>query len=83
MGIRDASQSWQDNPEKIAFFLLKYYMELFSSATSVSSSAVLDQIPRVITNDMNSTLLAKFLEWEVKMAPLKALEPDGMPPFFS
>lgn len=75
VGIRDASQSWQDNPEKIAFVLLKYYVELFSSA-------VLDQIPRVITNDMNSTLLAKFLEWEVKMAPLKAPKPDGMPPFF-
>ena len=85
VGIRDASQSWLDNLEKIAPVLLKHYEELFSSTTSISSSAILDRIPWVITNDMNSTLLAKFLEWGViqalqQIAPLKALGPDGMPP---
>ena len=49
---------------------------------------ILDHIPRVITEDMNVALTITFLESKMvtalkQMAPLKALGPDRMPPFFN
>ena len=71
----------------IAAILLEYYHELFTSSRPNLSTSVLEQIPHVITDDMNSPLSNTFLESEVtmdlrQMAPLKAPRPDGMPLLF-
>ena len=48
---------------------------------------VLDSVDRVVTLDMNHTLLQQFTPEEVKIAlfsmhPSKSPGPDGMSPFF-
>ena len=50
-------------------------------------SDVLEHVPQLITDEMNSYLSRDFLECEVsaalnQMAPMKAPGPDGMPPLF-
>ena len=50
-------------------------------------SDVLEHVPQLITDEMNSYLSSEFLECEVsaalnQMAPMKAPGPDGMPPLF-
>ena len=47
----------------------------------------MDHIPQVITKEMNQLLTREFMKHEVvatlkQMAPLKAPDPDGMPPLF-
>ena len=48
---------------------------------------VLNSIPQLMTEEMNFSLTDNFQAWEVgvalkQMAPLKAPDPDGMPPLF-
>lgn len=67
--------------------LVNYFQELFSSARQNSTSSVLDQVQLVITSEMNIQLSSRFMASEVvvalkEMAPLKAPDPDGMPPLF-
>jgi len=50
-------------------------------------AAEVDSIPRVETEEMNGILTREFQAWEIdnalkQMAPLKAPDPDGMPPLF-
>ena len=58
---------------------------MFSAASTSLMLDVLDQVPGVITEDMNNLLSAEFLVCEVvstlkQMAPLKALGLNGLPP---
>ena len=48
---------------------------------------ILEQIPTMVTEEMNSELLKEFIAEEVEsalkqMAPLKSPGPDGMPSLF-
>lgn len=50
-------------------------------------SAILDQVPSKVTEEMNQALGKEFTAVEaraalVQMGPTKALGPDGMPPIF-
>ena len=65
----------------------EYFRKFFSSANLSQVGAILDTIPRVVTDTMNAGLVTAFVRQEVdvalkQMAPLKALGPNGMPPFF-
>ena len=87
LGINDSHGLWRENHEEIAEVLLGFYNELFTSSNPVLSPAVLDQIPQVVSNDMNQQLICKFEKWEVaatlkQMAPMKAPKPHGMPHLF-
>ena len=47
----------------------------------------LDQLDRLVNDNMNAQLSQEFMEWKVQaalkqMAPLKSPSPDGMPPLF-
>ena len=60
---------------------------LFTTSNLILHQGVLDQIPQVISDDMNQEFICKFEEWEVvqalkQMSPMKAPRPDGMPPLF-
>ena len=66
---------------------MRYYWELFATSSPDPHMAILDQIPMVITEDMNAALTGTVIEYEVitalkQMAPLQAPSPDGMPPLF-
>ena len=67
--------------------LLDFYSDLFSLTQACQPELALETIQCVVTKDMNKELLTKFTDDEVKkalnqMAPLKAPDPDGMPPLF-
>ena len=64
-----------------------YFQNLFTSASSNAMEPVLDMVDKVVTLDMNNTLLLPYTSDEVKQAlfhmhPSKSPGLDGMPPFF-
>ena len=67
--------------------VVKFYQQLFTSSEPVNLDEILEQIPTMVTKEMNSELLKEFIAEEVEnalkqMAPLKSPGPDGMPPLF-
>ena len=67
--------------------MVKFYQQLFTSSEPVNLDEILEQIPTMVTKEMNSELLKEFIAKEVEnalkqMAPLKSPGPDGMPPLF-
>lgn len=67
--------------------MVKSYQQLFTSSEPKNFDEILEQIPTMVTDDMNKQLLDKFIAEEVKdtlkqMTPLKSLGPDGMPSLF-
>ena len=86
-GIRDEAGQWRLDPKIVAFMMLEFYSNLFSSFNSVQPELTLELVQTTMTEDMNRQLLAEFSKGEVKlalnrMAPLKAFGLDGMPPLF-
>ena len=78
---------WCSNSEEMTNSLIAYCQDLFTSANPVQLEEAMKSIHKVISEDMNIQLFTEFMEWEVKaaikqMTPLKALGPDGIPPFF-
>ena len=87
MGITDHHGHWREDLNDIAGVLLNFYQVLFTTSDPILHQRVLDQIPQVISNDMNQELICKFEVWEVvqalkQMSPMKAPRPNGMPPLF-
>ena len=87
LGINDPHGDWKVEPNDIGEVLINFYQELFTTSNPTLHEDVLDQIPRVILDDMNKDLMCKFKEWEVvqalkHMAHVKAPNPNGMPPLF-
>lgn len=67
--------------------MVKFYQQLFTSSEPKNFEEILEQIPTMVTDDMNKELLNKFIAEEVKdtlkqMTPLKSPGPDGMPSLF-
>ena len=88
MGINDPHGDWKVEPNDIGEVLINFYQDFFTSSNLTLHDAVLDQIPHVISKEMNKELVCNFEEWEVvqalkQMAPMKAPGPDGMPPLSS
>lgn len=86
-GMRDKEGSWKTNIKEIIEVLVSYYQSLFTSKGQMDVSRVLEYVPNVIMDEMNALLSRKFEVHEVEvalqqMAPLKAPDPDGMPPLF-
>ena len=66
--------------------IVEYYKQLFTSSNP-QDFEVVQFTKRVVSEDMNSSLIRNFSKEEVEialkqMAPLKAPGPDGMPPIF-
>ena len=86
-GIRDEHGVWRLQPDEVSEVIIDHYRDLFSSSRTDSSLSVLNHVPQVISEEMNSSLTREFKEEEVlatlkRMAPLKAPVPDGMPLLF-
>ena len=67
--------------------IAKYYKKLFTSSNLYEKKEVVQFTKKVVTEEMNSYLIKKFIKDDVEitlkqMAPLKAPGPDGMPPIF-
>ena len=86
-GVRDGDGNWKVHPEEIAQVFVSYYNTLFSLSRHIGFARVLELVPNVITDEMNTSLCRAFDASEVQvalqlMAPLKTPGPDGMPPLF-
>lgn len=71
----------------VSIMIRNYYKDLFVSSRSTEIEEVVQSIESVVTEDMNSSLISAFSWVEIEialsqMAPLKALNLDGMPPIF-
>ena len=67
--------------------IVEYYKQLFTSSNPHDIEEVVQFTKRVVTEDMNSSLIINFSKEEgeidlKQMAPLKVPGPDGMPPIF-
>lgn len=86
-GLYDNNDRWCTQKQGIVDIVVDFYQSLFTSTKSNSFDEVLDEIPHLVTLDMNSQLTDTFTAVEVEealteMAPLKAPGPDRMPPLF-
>ena len=73
--------------EEVSEMIVGYYNQLFTSSNLYDFEEVVQSTKRVVTEDMNSSLIRNFSKEEVEialkqMAPLKAPGLDGMPPIF-
>ena len=64
-GIRDKMDVWRTEPDEIATVLTGYYQNLFTTSSPENFSNVLEHVPQLITDKMNSYLSSEFLECEV------------------
>ena len=73
--VRDEDGVWRDLLKDIKMVMINYYKDLFSSTNLTGSQVVLDWVPSVITEDMNS-----FLSWEFEESEVAtALQKNGTP----
>ena len=67
--------------------IVDFYNKLFSSSNPSGLESVIQHTKGVVSADMNASLIEDFMSLEVEsalrqMAPLKAPDPDDMPPIF-
>ena len=66
---------------------MDFYVDLFTTSNPHNLDSIMDEVQKVVMEEMNSKLTAMYTMQEVElaikeMAPLKAPRPDGMPPLF-
>lgn len=86
-GLLDADGRWQEEDDKIEGIAVYYYNSPFKLSNPTVFTEVLEAIQHKLSLAMNQTLTKDFTSTKVQMAlkqmyRLKALDPDGMPPFF-
>ena len=85
--LYDSTGRWCTRQSQVNDTILGFYRDLFTSANSENLADVLEVIPQVVTESMNASLTRAFTIEEVEaavkeMAPLKAPDPDDIPPLF-
>ena len=86
-GVYNREGRWCTDPRSMVDTMLEFYQGLFTTTNLTSFDDILEQIPHVVTEEMNSDLMGDFTTQEVEvalkqMAPLKSPGPDDMPPIF-
>ena len=67
-GFLDNNGLWSTSEEATAREVENYFMDLFTSSNPRNMGPVLDVVDRVVTPEMNSTLLQPYTEEEVRQA---------------
>jgi len=83
----DDQGRWCNAEADVAREAENYFKELFTSSNLTNLNLVLNSVDRIITPNMNQTLLQPYTPDEVKQAlfhmhPSKSPGLDGMSPFF-
>ena len=86
-GLRGSNGRWHEEQEEIEQMILDYFVEVYSSEQPCNHEVKVEGVTTRITAEMNSKMLEKFREDEVRKAlnqmhPTKALGPNGMPLIF-
>ncbi|KAE8676050.1 hypothetical protein F3Y22_tig00111634pilonHSYRG00035 [Hibiscus syriacus] len=81
-GLLDKNGIWKECKQDIKDIAVKYFQDLFASASIVSDDSIIDAIDTVITDEMNGALCADFTTDEIIAAfrdihPLKAPDING------
>ena len=87
MGLRDNSRVWKEDKDEVVRILIRYYETIFRSSQPIQIDEVVAHVPQVVSQSIKDILIREFTGVEVeealkKMASLKALGPDGLPPLF-
>ena len=87
LGLRNSRGEMCMGDDTVAGLLEEFYKELFKTSNSCNMEKVVQHASKVVMEEMNKELVGEFTRAEVdlafkQMAPLKAPEPDGMPPLF-
>ena len=85
--VHNLEGEWVTHPNEIAHSFTEFYQTLITSSNPNVGGLELNQLERLVNDNMNTQLSQEFMEWEVQaalkqMAPLKSLGPDGMPSLF-
>jgi hypothetical protein len=83
----DERSGWHETNEEMAVLMTEYYNNLFTTSHPPNLDEAVSDIPKVVTEAMNNSLIQDFRADEVEqaikqMSPSKAPGPDGMPPIF-
>ena len=86
-GLKDDEGVWHEDEDTYARMLNEFYSRLFTSSQPHDLDRILDGVDEVVTDEMRADLARAYTSEEVdaaikEMAPLKAPNPDGMPPLF-
>lgn len=86
--VRDVDEVWEFDEGVVLNIFVDYYNRLFTQSNIHDLDQELEGVKRVVTVDINFKLVKPYSKDEVdatikQMALLKALRPDGMPPFFT
>ena len=85
--LRDPNGVLFSGEENALAMIVDFYSKLFSSLNPCDMESVVQHTKRVVSADMNDSLVEAFTKEEVEIAlkqmtPLKAPGPDGMSPIF-
>lgn len=88
VGIFYEREVWQNLEDKISNVTENYFQKFVIATNGINLETVLDKVDRLVTPDMNYTLIQDYIADEVKRAlfqmhPSKSLGLDGVSPFFS
>nr|XP_023887038.1 uncharacterized protein LOC111999151 [Quercus suber] len=86
-GLYNREGRWCTDQSSMVDTVVDFYQDLCTSSNPTSFETILEQIPHVVTGEMNSNLMGEFTAQEVEvalkqMALLKSPGPDGMPLIF-
>ena len=73
-GILDENEVWQEDEEKVADMMVKYYEELFTTCQPSNFTDLLQAVQTKVTTSMNQWLTRDFTKSEVRFA-LKQMYP--------
>ena len=78
---------WKEDKDEVVRILIRYYETIFRSSQLIQIDEVVAHVPQVVSQSIKDILIREVTGVEVeealkKMASLKALGPDGLPPLF-
>ena len=87
IGLYNEDGNWVNSESEVEGVAVKYFTDLFHTASPAEFDSFLEEVPTSITETQNIKLMARATEDEVKaslfmMHPEKALGPDGMTALF-
>ena len=85
--LKNQASQWTTTHDQVPPLFIEYYNSLFQTVNPEQVEEVVEDIQKVITEEMNSQLVKEFTAEEVQvalkqMAPIKPPGPDGLPPIF-
>ena len=86
-GLYNENGVWQTDEGRVFAIAERYYAELFKAQSHTNMDRVLDDVDKVVTNEMVQFLNQPYSKENVRRAlfsmhPSKSPGPDGMSPFF-